>query len=258
MKNKTFAKLFALALTLAALFCLPALAEAAEVTYTVTNEAELRAAVDAANAIVAEANENGTKMDFVNIVVADDIFLTSDLLLQDNLRLRMYGKDGHQYRFTSSAETMEQYVIGYVFAYMGCELEFKDLIFDGGQTGVGFLVLVNATAKLDNVILENFLTNGYMNAVIYSLGLQSTGVPLQLHMTDCIVRNNTCKEYTRPISFLFDDATTSFTRCTFSGNNADSANGTLGLAGDATFTDCTFTNNTSAGGGHQAQRDEQR
>ena len=135
MKYSILMKRFVLALALAALFCLPALAEA-EITRTITNETELAAAFDEAQQLAIAATENGTVMEWMNLVVANDFELSQNVTAEDNVRIRVYSTPGQKYTIYSNQQNMTAQTALFMSVF-GAELEFKDLIFDGRSTPPG-------------------------------------------------------------------------------------------------------------------------
>jgi len=122
-------------------FCLPALADAEEITRYVSDNAQLKAAFEEANALAEAAKTQNKEMDFVNIILTDDIEITNNfahagkaptmgMKFAAGAKVRLRSEEGKQYRITSANA-----VVPYMYLYQGAKAEITNVILDGSQNG---------------------------------------------------------------------------------------------------------------------------
>ena len=247
MKHGFRMRLIFLLCALALIVCLPALAGAAETTRYVSNDAELQQAVTDANAAGMSAHENGGAMDWMTIVVTNDIVLTNGIGFDEGTRVRITSEENEQHTITCPGGDGW----GFFISNAGdSKMEISNLIFDGTDSESAFLGLLSASAHIGpNVIIENF-TIDYFWPMISGFDIVGDYEDISFSMEDVIFRNNKAIDGTTLINISSSKIKMDFDDCTFENNFVeDTHGGVMRLYGEANITNCTFENNKALGGG---------
>ena len=229
-------------------FCLPALAQAAEITRTASTAGELHDAFMEVNTLAAEALAQGKNMDWVNIFITDDIELNRGYEFSENARIRLRSTEGNQFTLSYVADEVGPLLM----PILNAQLEVSNLVFDGKQNGSTFLFSAGGHAKLGpKLIIENAAYSSPFISLItsWSYGVNTDNKYLAtLTMTDVIVRNNTDTF----ISGAAIDAQNSLIidNCVFENNSsARSFGGAISANGTIQISNSTFAGNLADGGG---------
>lgn len=250
MNKQSFIRLILLIAALTALFCLPALAEAAGVTRYVTNDAELVAAFKEANEIAELANAANQFMEEMTVIVTNDMVINSNISLNDKAKLHLTSEAGHVYTLSCDKSTLTA-LTALFMPTRDAKLRMSNLIFDGNGVNVGFLALFSGKCEMNNVTLEDFACSKFLAGLVVTLRVKGDYEPNMLTMRNCTVRNNTLGGAAYSVAMLDDEGTAVIDSCTFQNNVMTNhvLGGALALSGRSTVTNCTFTNNVALGGG---------
>ncbi|MBR5231680.1 MAG: hypothetical protein IKW00_05470, partial [Clostridia bacterium] len=255
--------------------CLPALADAAEVTRYVSDNEELKAAVAEANSMAASAEAQNAEMDWMNIILTNDIQITNNFALRGNSHLsagmlfetgtkvRLRSEEGKQYRITSANK-----VVPYLYLYEKSTVEITNVILDGCQNGSVISYCLGGNISMGSgVVIENFKISSPLVPGMWLM--QMGGVPT-LKMEGVTMRNNKCIEFSQGAIMVsavdgeviidnctFENNTTergfggvihssakmSITDSSFIGNTADAAGAVFAIGAEVTIENCQFKNN---------------
>jgi len=236
-------------------FCLPALADAEEITRYVSDNAQLKAAFEEANALAEAAKTQNKEMDFVNIILTDDIEITNNfahagkaptmgMKFAAGAKVRLRSEEGKQYRITSANA-----VVPYMYLYQGAKAEITNVILDGSQNGSVISYCLGGSISMGSgVVIENFKISSDMVPGIWLM--QIGGAPT-LKMDGVTMRNNKCIEFSRgAIMVSAPDGKVIINNCTFENNTTERGfGGVIHSNADMIITDSTFVSNTADAAG---------